>query len=246
MALSQAPASRPRSGHIPPPKTRKPLTKRLKSATRKFALSPGLEGHWRFCMHSMKRTLLTLGLDGPCSPGARSEHHPCEPRRRGASCRAARPQTASSACWKCSTTSPPRTPSSSPPPTASKTSVMRRLTPNGAPTVPTKAARRSRGVRTARAWPFTMRSPNTASSEIRRLVGAQFEPVPIPDLLLAACQRWGISRASLASSGQRPTRWTADDTITVQVSAKLKSGGERTTLLLLSAPKDGTPTIKSK
>ncbi len=80
--------------------------------------------------------------------------------------------------------------------------------------------------------------------EIRRLEGAQFQTVAVPDLLLAACQRWGISRERVISSGQRPTNWTAAGNITVEVSAKIKGGGLRTIALQLNVPSDGTPTIK--
>jgi len=92
----------------------------------------------------------------------------------------------------------------------------------------------------------SLRGKKNSTLEIRRLVGGQFEPVTVPDLLLTACQQWGISRERVVSSGQRPTRWAADDIITVEVSAMLKEGGQRTATLQLNAPKDGAATIKPK
>ena len=81
---------------------------------------------------------------------------------------------------------------------------------------------------------------------ILRTEGDSFTTVPLPDLLHAACQRWGVSREAVTSSGQRPANWTAADTLTVEVSAKLKAGNQRTTTLQLNVPKDGAAAIQSK
>jgi hypothetical protein len=79
-----------------------------------------------------------------------------------------------------------------------------------------------------------------------RASGDAFEPVAIPDLLQAACQRLQIPRPSVASSGQRPLRWQSDDTLSVEVTARTRTGGQRKVTLQLHAPRDAAPTIKSK
>jgi hypothetical protein len=78
---------------------------------------------------------------------------------------------------------------------------------------------------------------------ILRAAGDGFEPVTLPDLLQAACQRWGIVSSSIASSGQRPIRWSKDGILEVEVSARLKSGGQRRLTLRLDMPREGAPTI---
>ena len=80
---------------------------------------------------------------------------------------------------------------------------------------------------------------------ILRAAGNTFESVSVPDLLAAACARWGIARTRVATSGQRPLRWS-DDILTVEVSARLKDGGSRTVTLPLHAPVDGAPRVKAQ
>lgn len=74
---------------------------------------------------------------------------------------------------------------------------------------------------------------------IYRIAGGRFERMPTHDLLVAACGRWGVSRESVVSSGQRPLRWSAEDIVEVEVSAKLKDGGTRRAILPVHAPRDG-------
>ena len=86
----------------------------------------------------------------------------------------------------------------------------------------------------------------SSSEAIWRVAGEAFEPVAVPDLLQAACQLWQIARATVASSGQRPLRWSPDDILSVEVTARFKSAEQRTITLQLNASKDGAPTVKPK
>jgi hypothetical protein len=76
---------------------------------------------------------------------------------------------------------------------------------------------------------------------IYRLTGAQFEKIEVHDLLQAACAQWGITRDALASSGQRPVRWSTGDIVSVEVSARLKSGQQVRTTFSVHAPLEGKP-----
>jgi hypothetical protein len=76
---------------------------------------------------------------------------------------------------------------------------------------------------------------------IYRLTGEQFEKIEVHDLLQAACAQWGITRDALASSGQRPVRWSAEDIVSVEVSARAKNGQQLRTTFPVHAPLEGKP-----
>jgi hypothetical protein len=68
----------------------------------------------------------------------------------------------------------------------------------------------------------------------------EFAPLDMPALLDEACRRWSVDRGELVSSGQRPVRWDANDKISVEVTAKRKTGGKLSTTIQLKIPKDGS------
>jgi hypothetical protein len=67
----------------------------------------------------------------------------------------------------------------------------------------------------------------------------EFAQLVLPDLLDEACRRWKVDRGELAGSGQRPVRWDGSEKISVEVTAKRKSGGKLSTTVQLKVPKDG-------
>lgn len=71
----------------------------------------------------------------------------------------------------------------------------------------------------------------------------EFAPLAIPDLLEGACRSWGVERGELVSSGQRPLRWDGNEKISVEVTAKRKSGGKLSTKVHLKVPKSGPVEI---
>ena len=71
-----------------------------------------------------------------------------------------------------------------------------------------------------------------------------FATVPVPDLLEAACQAWGVKREAILTSGQRPTKWTAPEVLAVEVAAKVKGGKERTIVLQVEVPESGAAVIR--
>lgn len=78
---------------------------------------------------------------------------------------------------------------------------------------------------------------------IHRVSDGLFASLPVPDLLEAACRKWGINRSDLVSSGQRPLRWNSEDMVVVEVAAKRKTGGKLSTTFQLAVPLAGAVTI---
>jgi hypothetical protein len=85
-----------------------------------------------------------------------------------------------------------------------------------------------------------------SAASIYRHSGDEFVSLTLPDLLDEACRYWKVDRAGLASSGQRPLRWDANDALAVEVTGKHRSGRPLSTVLHLKISSEGVVTIAKK
>lgn len=66
----------------------------------------------------------------------------------------------------------------------------------------------------------------------------------VPDLLVVACKRLGISKSKVASSGQVPVKWTTNKRLNVRVRLKLKSGKAASAVLSVVVEKEKVAVAK--
>ncbi len=85
-----------------------------------------------------------------------------------------------------------------------------------------------------------------SAASIYRHSGDGFVSLTLPDLLDEACRYWKVDRAGLASSGQRPLRWDANDALAVEVTGKHRSGRPLSTVIHLKISNEGVVTIAKK
>lgn len=79
---------------------------------------------------------------------------------------------------------------------------------------------------------------------VYRFDGTRFQCLKIPDIMAAACTRWGVPVRNIARSRQRPVRWEKDGTLTIAVTARTNGGGKHELQMSLSIPADGPATVK--
>lgn len=64
--------------------------------------------------------------------------------------------------------------------------------------------------------------------------GEKTEPLPLPDLLKAACEANGIARNTVTASGFRPGAWETKETLVVHVRITTREGRRKTIFLRLN------------
>jgi len=77
-----------------------------------------------------------------------------------------------------------------------------------------------------------------------RLVGERFVPLTVPDLLDALCRNQKLKREQIASSSQVPKAWSPDGALVVDVSAKLKTGANKSTRFSLTLSDGNTVMVE--